>query len=221
MGRISGIAAGLYAKERMTNSHLPLERVVDLARGVGPVEEAESSHLHVCGPCRAALRWAHAVVDAAAVEPLERPPPAAVERAIELAEDPRREPTRPRWSVARLLPDIFTRPALAGVRSGAPAAERRLYEAEDAALDMAIAPSRADAERWRITAQLERADATPSGDVLAILWRDGAPIGRADGDAFDVFDFDEVAPGEYRLEAWSPGSGVAVRVESLSLPEVP
>lgn len=197
--------------------HLDLERIVDLARGVAAASEAESGHLTGCDRCARAARWARGVADAAAVGPLESPPASAVERAIALADE--RPRPRARWSPARLLPDAFARPELAGVRSGGPVSGRRLYEADRATLDVELASSPADPERWRITAQLERSGEPPAGDVLAVLWRGEAVFARAEGDATDVFAFDGVAPGTYRLEAWSPAAGAAVRIESLELPE--
>lgn len=198
-------------------SHLDLERIVDLARGLAPATAEESAHLEGCDRCAGAAGWVRDVAEAAAVGPLESPADAALERAIALADEMPR--LRARWSPARLLPDAFARPERVGVRSTGSVAGRRLYEAEGATLDIELAASPADPEQWRITAQLERSDAPPAGDVLAVLWRGDAALARAEGDPSDVFVFDRVAPGAYRLEAWSPAAGAAVRIEALDLPE--
>ena len=196
-----------------TPAHTTLDRLVEIALGAAAAE-AEAAHLAACERCRRARSWAEELVLAGGRR-LDEPPAEAMERAAAIGRDPvARAPRRARLSIARLVTDLFARPAPAGVRGGAGASRRLLYESEGAELDLEIAPAAADAERCRLTGQLLDPGAV---DALAILWRAGVVAAHAAGDESGAFVFPRVEPGTYRLEVWLPADARVVRVEDLEV----
>lgn len=198
------------------SEHLDLGRLVDLARDPREADEAERTHLASCETCAEGRRWADSLVEAASTEPLGSPPLAVLERARAIpCELPPPVPRRaPRWLPARLLPGLL--PSAAGVRGTAP--RRRLYESEAGRVDVAVDPDPKDAERWRVTGQLDPVEGAPPDDLLVVLWEDGSVAAHTAGDEIGVFVLPGVAPGRYRLEVWSPSAEAAVRIEPFDVP---
>lgn len=188
-------------------------------RSNGPGDEV-ARHLVECARCAESAAWIQGVLAAVALGPLPEPSDGALARAISIPETAarprRREATLPRWSLARLVPDAFARPAMAGVRGGF-TAQRFLYEAEDAHLDLEIAAAPGDAELRRLTGQLVIEGSRQTDEVLAVLWRDSQVAARAAGDELGIFVLDDVVPGTYRLEVLSPATEHAVRVAALAI----
>lgn len=199
------------------SDHPALEQILDRVLGRGDCTGGIAEHLIACASCRQASAWAAALVSATGGGPPVVAPETLIERALSIpSEEPRRRAERERWSIARLVEDAFARPLLAGVR-GSATARRMLYELPDGHVDLEIGPEPEDGERFRITAQVLLTGADPSGEVLAILWRDDALAARASGDETGTFVIGQVEPGEYRLEILSPSTGRAIRIASLAV----
>jgi hypothetical protein len=200
--------------------HPSLGGIFDAVRLTDGPGDDFARHLAECAHCAESAEWIEGILAAVAQGPLPEPTAEALARAISIPETAprprRRESTRQRWSLARLVPDAFARPAMAGVRGG-PTAQRFLYETEMAHLDLEVATAPGDAERRRLTGQLVIEGSPQSGDVLAVLWRESYIAARAIGDELGVFVLDDVAPGSYRLEVLSPTTGHSVRVMELAV----
>ena len=198
--------------------HPSLERIFDAVRRSDRRGDELATHLAECALCAESAAWVEELLGAVARGPLPEPTAEALDRAIAIPETVgrprRREETRQRWSLARLVRDAFLRPAMAGVRGGS-MAQRFLYEAEDAHLDLEVAAAPGDAERRRLTGQLLIEGSHQTDAVLAVLWRGSHVAGRAVGDELGIFVLDDVVPGGYRLEVLSPATGHAVRVAAL------
>lgn len=200
--------------------HPSLGRIFEGVRRNAVIADEIAPHLASCADCRESAAWVESLLAATAFGPLPEPPEGVIARAVGIARaEPRRwerDAPRPFWSIARLLQDSSTSPALVGVRGG-PASRRLLYEVGDAHLDLEVSPSIHDAGRKRLTGQLLVEDAMPPDDVLVMLWRGLTIAAEVCADEFGQFVLDEIDPGEYCLDVWSPSTDRAIRVAPLSI----
>lgn len=197
------------------SDHPDLDRLYALAGAAS--DAASDPHVASCKTCADAVSWLITLRRAVDVGPLPDPPERAIRRALAIPGEhtmPRRGPERG-WSLARLLRDTFATPAPAGVR-GSGAARRLLYEAEDATVDLEIAPGGPD-DRYRVTGHLLPSGPSSPDRVPIVLWEGDRPVARARTDEAGVFEIDGLAAGRYRLEAWDPGRELAVRIEPIEI----
>jgi hypothetical protein len=199
------------------SEHIPLDRIMD--RLVDPARHDTreiADHLATCDRCRDAERWAGELLETVTGERPLAAPEELVQRALGIPAESPRPAKRREWSLARLVEGAFSRPALAGVRGGAPG-QRLLYQIPGGHLDIEIAPTADDGEALRVTGQLLLDDAPPPGDILAALWRGRTMVARATGDPTGLFVLTPVQPGAYRLDLLSLTTGGAVRVGQITL----
>lgn len=200
--------------------HPSLGEIFDAVRRNAATAHEIAPHLSSCGGCRESAAWVESLLAATASGPLPEPPEEVIARAVGIGRaEPRtveRDALRPLWSIARLLHDSLTSPALVGVR-GRPASRRLLYEVDGAHLDLEVSPSMHDAGRSRLIGQLLVTDAIAPDDVLVMLWRGLSIAAEVCADEFGQFVLDGIEPGDYRLDVWSPSMERAIRVAPLSI----
>lgn len=198
--------------------HPTLDRILDHLLGSAPAEtDGLSVHIEACRECSDAERWVSKLVDAVAEGLSPGAPETLIERALAIfREEPRARPEARGWSLAMLVKDAFTQPALAGVR-GAATGRRMLFEIAGGHVDLEISPSPEDGEHLKLTGQVIFDDQPPPEDLLALLWTERRAIARTSGDAAGVFVFSRVPPGVYRLDLLSLSVHRAIRVAEFTL----
>lgn len=194
--------------------------IVDALRGAlaEPRSDAVLAHVKECPACASTRAWVEGILDAVRPGPLEEPPAAVVERAIDIV--PQRRPgavrairSRDGWSLAQLVHDTFATPLAYGIRSRAASGRRLLYRAGDADLDLEVSRGEAPAGGLRLTGQVLMPGIPPPSGLTAALWSNDSPVAHADADALGIFVFDRIPPGLYRLEVCLPAEGRGIRID--------
>ncbi|HQY93427.1 MAG: carboxypeptidase-like regulatory domain-containing protein [Caldilinea sp.] len=180
---------------------------------------AAADHLASCATCRQQVEELQLLATDLTIARLSAPRPAALDRYSALFVNVQQQPSRVQRFVeqmhAVLTWDSRHQPALQGVRSGADAAYRQLYAADEVEVELMVERSgrlrrvegdliAGDQERGHEPALVELVD--PQNRV--VHW--------VETDADNLFRLEDIAPGMYRAVITRPRAATIV-VEALEI----
>jgi hypothetical protein len=190
--------------------HFSSEQWTDFVRKTLQPKDMREMQSHLesgCEHCRADLAAWSRVGDMAAQERSFEPPAVAVNTAkgaIKLH-------TRPaRRSIAELLFDSFSRPALAGVRSAAAQSRQLLYGFDDYRVDLRFEPN-LDRDQALLVGQILNSDKSSEdlGKIAITLKRGRLVLGMAETNEFGEFQLECDLGGRLELQVTLPGGETA------------
>lgn len=148
-------------------SHIPYEKLADLAEGVASVEEQArlQEHISSCSDCASQLTELERVTSLMRSDRAEDAPRDVIQMAVSLFGSKAHEARKSfvKRVVAALTFDSAEMAPALGVRSGIQSESRQLlYHAGDTDLDIRVTPSD---ERWVVSGQILGADTLGEGSI--------------------------------------------------------
>lgn len=177
-------------------SHIPFDRLVDLAEGRLPTEERDQLLAHIASNPQAAAEFAELerMLDLMRSDDMEDAPSYVVSRANRLMRQKKSgevaQPNLIQRLVALLKFDSAMAPAAAGIRSVQSDVRQMLYSAEGYDIDLRVMPT---GDTWMVSGQL----LGPSAQGQAML--QGPATVYADLNELSEFNLDGVPSGQYTL----------------------
>jgi hypothetical protein len=182
--------------------HLTATDAADFVRGVSAAALRRRIEQHLasgCARCTRAVTLYRSIVSTARDEAQRDPPPAVLERAMDIFAIPARhvEPLAHRL-LPRLIFDSVRQPLPAGVRASNSVTRHVLYRAGDFFIDLRIDREHG-APRVSIVGQVAPRKATPLDAVSVLLIDRRAVVARPPVNTFGEFHFDYDAHAQMRL----------------------
>jgi len=117
------------------NDHLTIGILFESVRIQAKLDKESQFHLETCGLCRDRLSWMQTAADLGRQEPEYEPPPAVVDKVLQLGREPSALKQLGNFIVASLTFDSFGEAAPEGVRADG-SARQMTYRADD--VDIAL-----------------------------------------------------------------------------------
>jgi hypothetical protein len=190
--------------------HFSPEQWADFVRKTLQPKDMREMQSHLesgCEQCRADLAAWSEIGDLAAQERSFGPPAAAVNMAKAAIKLHARPACR---SIAELLFDSFSAPALAGVRSAATQSRQLLYGFDDYRVDLRFEPN-LDRDQALLVGQILNSDKSSAdlGKIAVTLQRGRQVLGMAETNEFGEFQLECDLGGRLELQLTLPGGEIA------------
>ena len=189
-------------------SHLTAEQLFAIVFDQTPRDAATAAHLATCSSCSAELARLTTLAEELALARRSQPSPQALQRYAALFAQVQRRPAplKALWQTVRaaLAWDGRQQLGLQGVRSGAQARYRLLYQCAEAEVELLVEPEAApglsqSGDLRRVEGEIVSTGHAAPSALVQLLDPAGVAVTEAEADSAGRFRLAHVVPGSYRL----------------------